>query len=509
MKIVNKELAIEQGPFTLEELETVLAKTKLNKSAGIDEIIPEVWKYGYFNDQLLEFCNDVFSQKPIEYWTKGYILPFPNKVDLSVIDNYRGITLTCIAAKIYNTIIRERIQPAIDEILRPNQNGFKQKNSSTVGQILTVRRIIEEKNLVACIIFIDFSKAFDSIHSPKMAEILKSYDIPNKIINAIMILYCNNRSMVRSPDGDTELFDINSGILKGDTLAPLLFIITLDYVLRTSIDLYKDLRLTLQKSRGRRYPTVTISDADYADDLALFADLCSDAEKLLHVLGKKANSVGLKVNIRKTQNFNINTDHKARSVNGTQLKSVDNYTYLGSEISSMDKKIKIRIAKSWSALDKLSSIWKSNLTATLKRNFFRAVVESVLLYGSEAWTLTKKLERKLDGTYTRMLRVVFNISWKLHLNKKLYGNIPTLSKTIRESRTRFAGHCFRSENEIISGVLMWMPAHGFTKRGRPKRNYIKQLTDDTGLTVEEAKTAMKDRNIWKKIVEYARETIPN
>ena len=55
---------------------------------------------------------------------------------------------------------------------------------------------------------------------------------------------------------------------------------------------------------------------------------------------------------------------------------------------------------------------------------------------------------------------------------------------------------------------MWMPAHGFTKRERPKRNYIKQLTDDTGLIVEEAKTAMKDRNIWKKIVEYARETIP-
>ena len=121
VKIVNKELAIEQGPFTLEELETVLAKTKLNKSAGIDEIPPEVWKSGYFNDQLLEFCNDVFSQKPIEYWTKGCILPFPKKGDLSVTDNYRGITLTCIAAKIYNTMIRERIQPAIDDILRPNQ----------------------------------------------------------------------------------------------------------------------------------------------------------------------------------------------------------------------------------------------------------------------------------------------------------------------------------------------------------------------------------------------------
>ena len=76
---------------------------------------------------------------------------------------------------------------------------------------------------------------------------MKSYGIPNKIINAIMILYSNNTSMVRSPDGDTDLFDINSGVLRGDTIAPLLFIITLDYILRTSIDLHKDLGLTLQK----------------------------------------------------------------------------------------------------------------------------------------------------------------------------------------------------------------------------------------------------------------------
>ena len=142
MKIVNKELAIEQDHFTLEELETVLAKTKLNKSAGIDDIPPEVRKSSYFNDKLLEFCNDVFFQKPIEYWTKGCILPFPKKGDISVTDNYRCITLTCIAVKIYNTMIIEIIQSAIDEILRPNKNGFR-KNRSTVGQILTVRRIIE------------------------------------------------------------------------------------------------------------------------------------------------------------------------------------------------------------------------------------------------------------------------------------------------------------------------------------------------------------------------------
>ena len=100
-----------------------------------------------------------------------------------------------------------------------------------------------------------------------------------------------------------------------------------------------------------------------------------------------------------------------KSIDGEVLTNVDNFIYLGSEIESTDKEIKIRIAKSWAALDKLSSIWKSPLCTTLKRNFFRAVVESVLLYGSEAWTLTKKHEKKLDGTYTRMLRAIKAIKY--------------------------------------------------------------------------------------------------
>ena len=131
-----------------------------------------------------------------------------------------------------------------------------------------------------------------------------------------------------------------------------------------------------------------------------------------------------------------------KSIDREVLKNVDNFIYLGREIESTDKKIKIRIAKSWAALDKLSYIWKSPLCTTLKRNLFRAVVESVLLYGSEARTLTKKHEKKLDGTYTRMLRAILNISWKEHPTKiRLCGNIPPLTSIIRIRRTRFAGHC--------------------------------------------------------------------
>ena len=89
---------------------------------------------------------------------------------------------------------------------------------------------------------------------------------------------------------------------------------------------------------------------------------------------------------------------------GTSLKLVDKFTNLGSSVSSTEKDIDPRLTKAWTAIDRLSIIWKSNLTDKMKRSFFQAAVVSILLYGCTAWTLTKRLEKKLDGNYTRMLR---------------------------------------------------------------------------------------------------------
>ena len=134
-------------------------------------------------------------------------------------------------------MILNRIRPEIDPILRKNQNGFR-KNRSTSGQILTIRRILEgvkSKNLPLTLLFIDFSKAFDSIKRNKMEQILQIYGIPTETIEAIMMLYRNTRSMVRSPNGDTAFFEITTGVLQGDTLAPFLFILCLDYIFKTSV----------------------------------------------------------------------------------------------------------------------------------------------------------------------------------------------------------------------------------------------------------------------------------
>ena len=136
---------------------------------------------------------------------KGCVLSFPKKGDLGLAKNYRGITLTSIAAKIYNALLRNRIEPKIENILRKNQNGIR-RNRSTTSQILTIRRILEgvrTKNLKATILFIEFTKAFDSIHKGKMEQSLLAYGLLKETVAAIMILYRNTKVKVRFPDEET------------------------------------------------------------------------------------------------------------------------------------------------------------------------------------------------------------------------------------------------------------------------------------------------------------------
>ena len=137
----------------------------------------------------------------------------------------------------------------------------------------------------------------------------------------------------------------------------------------------------------------------------------------------------------------------------------------------------------------------------MKHSFFQAAVVSILLYGCTTWTLTKRLERRLDGNYTRMLRAVLNKSWRQHPTRlQLYGHLPPITKTIQVRRTRHAGHCWRSKDELISDVLLWTPTHGCARVGRPARTYIQQLCEDTGCNPEDLPEAMNDREKWRETV---------
>ena len=188
------------------------------------------------------------------------------------------------------------------KILRKNQNRF-QRYCSLTSQILTIHWILEgvrSKNLEATILFIDFSKAFDYIHRGKMEQILLAFGSPKETVAAIMMLYKNMKVKVHSLDRDTDYFDIVH-VLQGDTLAPYLFIICLDYLLRTSIDLMQEKSFELAKARSRRYLTKTITDTDYVNDIALLVNTHTQAETLLYNLEWAAGGIGLHVNIDKME----------------------------------------------------------------------------------------------------------------------------------------------------------------------------------------------------------------
>ena len=147
----------------------------------------------------------------------------------------------------------------------------------------------------------------------------------------------------------------------------------------------------------------------------------------------------------------------------------------------------------------LTIIWKSDLTDKMERSFFRTTVVSILLYGCTTWTLTKRLEKKLDDNYTRMLRAILNKSWRQHPTRyQLYGCLPPITKSIQVTRTRHARQCWRSKEELISDVLLWTPTYGRAKAGRPGRKYIQQQCEDTGCSSEDLPEAMNDREKWRE-----------
>lgn len=510
---ISDILNINTNEFTINELKVVLKQSKSSKAFGPDNIPAIIWKDPLFHDLLLKLSNLAFIDKSgPNIWRRSQIIPTPKKGDLSLATNYRGISLLPIAAKIYNKLILNRIIPFVEPLLRNNQNGFR-AGRSTISQILSLRRIMEEAtycNLDLALIFVDFSKAFDSVDRSQMFEILGLYGIPKEIVDAIKLLYTDTSSTILTPDGETDLFSIKAGILQGDTLAPFLFIVVVDYVLRNSLDLIKSKGFQLHPRKSTRHPAVYLTDTDFADDIALTSNSLENAQALLHALEEASNCVGLYLNERKTEymsNLKTNdTDHSIKTLNNTSLKKVEDYKYLGSYISSSQKDFITRKGMAWSACNDMHNIWTSHLDDKLKIKIFRATVEPILLYGSETWTLTSKQEKRLDGTYTRLLMRVKNLSWKQHPTKaQIYQDLQPVSALVKARRIRFAGHCLRSDNEIISSLILWKPIPVGTRSRR--LTFSDVISRDTGICKLDLETAMRDREYWREVVKSVISTV--
>jgi hypothetical protein len=182
--------------------------------------------------------EDWTSEKIPDIFKKGIITKIPKKGDLSNPNNWRGITLLSMPGKVLSGVIADRIRPHLEKTLREEQAGFRPGRGCT-DQIFTLRRVIEkclEKNKSILINFIDFEKAFDSIHQESLWKILKYYGIPPRIVSLLDDLYNDTQACVKIDDQETLWFNICTGVKQGCVLSPLLFVIAIDWIMRTSLE---------------------------------------------------------------------------------------------------------------------------------------------------------------------------------------------------------------------------------------------------------------------------------
>ena len=322
--VSKPELPIMTSPFSAEELSTALKQTK--DTYGHDGIPSLLYKCVDLDTTLLSLFNNMLAtgRAPEELLVTA-ILPIPKGNIRFCPENSRGISILPVATKIYNRLLLNRIRSHIEPRLRYNQNGFR-PGRGTREQIQALRRIIEEVinfQLPCVISFIDFSKAFDCIFRSHLPDILASYGFPKKIIKAIMSLYINTKAKIMTPEGITLEFLTNLGILQGDVLAPLIFIIVLDFILR----------LAIGPRDGFKVGTDFIADLDFADDLATITDSFSENSRLCQSISDIAGRYGLLINIGKTKYMSYNIPRPVNSdervfVNGTPLEEVDDFKYL-------------------------------------------------------------------------------------------------------------------------------------------------------------------------------------
>jgi hypothetical protein len=194
--------------------------------------------------------------------------------------------------------------------------------------------------------------------------------------------------------------------------------------------------------------------------------------------------------------LNPSSDVQLFALDGSPIECVRDFKYLGSYTDS-GYDMNNRIALAWSSIHSLQKVWKAPVRRETKTKVFKASVESILLYGSEAWTLNAARSKKLDGSYTRMLRAVYDISWRDHVtNKVLYGTLPRISEVVRTRRLALAGHVSRHDDPA-GRLLTWTP-DAKRRVGRPYVTIKDLLEKDTGLSGKELLTAMQDRKYWRK-----------
>nr|KAG5693079.1 hypothetical protein BaRGS_010638 [Batillaria attramentaria] len=327
----ERDLEIDCGAPTKQEIVRAIKKMKNGKAAGPDGIPAEALKADVETtaEMLLPLFEKIWNEEEIPTdWKEGHIIKLPKKGDLGNCDNYRGITLLSIPGKIFNRILLERMRDSVDGKLRDNQAGFR-RNRSCIDQIATLRIIVEQSlewNSSLYVNFVDYRKAFDTLHRDTLWQLLRHYGIPPKLSRLIQTSYEGMACQVVHQGKLSRRLDVKTGVRQGCLLSPFLFLLAIDWIMKTT---------TEGTRNGIQWTLWTqLDDLDFADDLALLAHSHQQMQDKTSTLATTSAQVGLDIHPQKTKVLKINATSAAPvTLNGNNLEEVDSFTYLGSIIN--------------------------------------------------------------------------------------------------------------------------------------------------------------------------------
>jgi hypothetical protein len=499
------DLEVDTAPPEKHEIISAIKAMKNRKAPGQDNLNAELFKADpdLAAELLLPLFSDVWEGKEVPTdWSEGIIIKIPKKGALNNCNNWRGITLLSIPSKILAKIIVQRLTDAVDKQLRQEQAGFRRGRGCT-DQIFILRNIIEqctEWQRHLYINFVDFEKAFDSIHRESLWRILRAYGVPQEIVLVIKSFYTNFTCKVGNSD---HSFQVKTGVRQGCVMSSLLFIIAIDWVMR---------RTTEHQSTGIRWTLFSsLEDLDFADDLALVSHTHQHIQEKTSRLNRYAQQIGMKINVKKSEVMSLNIPNpQPVRVNGEDLPTAEEFTYLGSTVrhdGGAGSDIKRRIGKARNAFQMLNNVWRSQQYSTkTKTRLYQSCVLSTLLYGSECWRMTESDLNKLAVFHTKNLRRILRIFWPNTIaNEDLLARCQqeSMDNIIMRKRWRWIGHVLRKEaNNNTRIALHWTP-EGKRKRGRPKNTWrrtaeteMRQLTHTWGTIHRLA----QNRQEWRSFV---------
>jgi hypothetical protein len=443
---------ISDSDFSTKELAEALRTMKNHTASGPDNIPIELFRVPELHPELLSILNGLLDEPDLpEHLTRGYLAPiYKRKGSSADPSNYRPVTLLSQCLKVLNKMILVRLRDTLDKYLTPIQAAYR-NNRSTLHHILAlhqlVHRSVKAKASPLYATFCDFSKCFDSVYRDKLEMVLARYGVPKRLSSFILRSMDQQKLAVKFGSEPPTGFEITPrfGVMQGCTLAPFLFVLVMDVILRT-----------LPNESGVRISHREYVEAlAYADDVILLSETSQDAQALLTAFKASAAYFGFTLNpgVDKTACMAFGTATRDPvKLGDVVLPYTTSYKYLGSMVTpeaSWRTDFAKRKKQAWYVLSKFKDIWVSATPADTKRRLFQALIVPILTYAAPTYPATKTMQRTLHVTCNALLRRALNttIRWRepdRHIHTEvLYGFMPTLPATLAYQQVTAWGHYVR------------------------------------------------------------------